>query len=350
MLWSQPRFHRNDVDLAGRILRGEIASADVVWAYEVLDNWRASHAFPLNTFQVLLRRRAREVDRRAFVAQRLKRVPSIMKKLEKQRSMRLSQMQDVGGCRAVVRSADQAAELRQLYRERVARTALYVGEKDYIATPRESGYRSYHLVFKYKSARSGPLSVWDGLQVEIQIRSQLQHAWATAVETVGTLIGQALKSSEGEQEWLELFKHISSIFAHVEGAPPVAGAPTLPQLFKTVRSGARQLRMRERLVSFRNALRVLEDTRPRTARYFLLRLNPAEELLEIMSFRENEIEQATEQYEAAERAAKGQSVDVVLVRADSIDNLKRAYPNYFLDTQHFLEMLEEIMRPPTKAG
>jgi len=37
--------------------------------------------------------------------------------------------------------------------------------------------------------------------IEIQIRSKLQHIWATAVETVGFFTGQAIKSNEGEKEW-----------------------------------------------------------------------------------------------------------------------------------------------------
>jgi hypothetical protein len=41
--------------------------------------------------------------------------------------------------------------------------------------------------------------IYNDLKIEMQLRSQYQHAWATAVETVGTFIGQALKSSIGPE-------------------------------------------------------------------------------------------------------------------------------------------------------
>lgn len=47
-------------------------------------------------------------------------------------------------------------------------------------------------------------------------------------------------------------------------------------------------------------------------------------------------------YSTAERKTEGNpEIDVVLVSADSITSLRRAYPNYFLDTTAFLESLQE---------
>ena len=40
----------------------------------------------------------------------------------------------------------------------------------------------------------------DDLRIEMQIRTKLQHIWATAVETMGTFLGQALKSRQGDQQ------------------------------------------------------------------------------------------------------------------------------------------------------
>jgi (p)ppGpp synthase/HD superfamily hydrolase len=68
----------------------------------VIDNWRSSHALPLQTIKMLLKNRAKSVDSSAVVAQRLKRLPSIRAKLKRE-TMRLQQMQDLGGCRAIVK-------------------------------------------------------------------------------------------------------------------------------------------------------------------------------------------------------------------------------------------------------
>ena len=96
--------------------------------------------------------------------------------------IRLSQMQDIGGCRAVLRTSDNAYDLASDFVISRIRHEL-VRHKNYIEYPRQSGYRSIHLVYEYNSDRS---THWQGLKTEIQIRSLLQHQWATAVETVGT--------------------------------------------------------------------------------------------------------------------------------------------------------------------
>jgi len=59
--------------------------------------------------------------------------------------------------------------------------------------------------------------------IEIQIRTLLQHAWATAVETVGTFINMPLKSSLGDEGWLRFFALMGSAMAIAEGKSTVPG-------------------------------------------------------------------------------------------------------------------------------
>ncbi len=65
--------------------------------------------------KMTLLNRARKVHRRALVAQRLKRLSSIALKLEQNEYMKLSQMQDIGGCRAVLANVRQVADLVDIY-------------------------------------------------------------------------------------------------------------------------------------------------------------------------------------------------------------------------------------------
>lgn len=343
MEWTVPRYDRAAVDAAGKTLRDDSSDLDVWFdALEVLDNWRSSHAFPLNTFQTVLRNRARKLDPQATVAQRLKRVPSIMAKLQRQRSMRLTQMQDIGGCRAVLRDVAAARRLRDNYLRRPS-NAVFVSTKDYIQAPRDSGYRSIHLIYRYNSGRSAKRAAFNGLQIEIQIRSRLQHAWATAVETVGLLTNQALKSEQGEADWLELFRYISTMFAYAERTPGLPGMPDVTAIVREVQARADALRMTQRLRAVRQALRLIERSASRESRYFLMKLDAAAESLAVRGFAEDEIDLATAEYAAAEQAAVGSTTDVVLVRADSVKALRKAYPNYFLDTAHFLMSYEQLV-------
>ena len=112
MAWSEPEHSLGDVDHAGDILIDDAAPQDD-WDYalEVVNNWRSAHSFPLNTFQMRLRANAGTVDPRSLVAQRIKRFSSIDAKLRRFKWLKLSAMQDIGGCRAVVSSARRVQEL-----------------------------------------------------------------------------------------------------------------------------------------------------------------------------------------------------------------------------------------------
>ncbi len=109
MTWPIPEYTRNQVNRAGDILSIEgPGSREYDWAVNVLTNWRSCHNYPINTFQATLRSRLKGVDEVAIVAQRLKRTPSIVSKLQRFDKMRLARMQDIGGLRAVVATLSKA--------------------------------------------------------------------------------------------------------------------------------------------------------------------------------------------------------------------------------------------------
>ena len=123
--------------------------------------------------------------------------------------MKLSQMQDLGGCRAVMDNVGAVRRLVGYYQKESGIKHELAKLDDYIAAPQESGYRGVHLVYRYYSDKK-PKAMYNGLKIEMQLRSQYQHAWATAVETVGAFIGQALKSSMGDKEWRRFFSLMGS--------------------------------------------------------------------------------------------------------------------------------------------
>lgn len=67
--------------------------------------------------------------------------------------MRMSQMQDIAGCRAVFQTMTGVRQILSRYRgakfDHVLRS-----ENDYITYPKPDGYRSYHLVCEYKGTPS----------------------------------------------------------------------------------------------------------------------------------------------------------------------------------------------------
>jgi hypothetical protein len=174
----------------------------------------------------------------------------------------------------------------------------------------------------------------------MQFRSLLQHAWATAVETVGTFIQQALKSSQGEQEWLRFFSLMGTAIAFREKTAPVPDTPTSPvELQRELRQLVRKLKVQDHLRVYAAALGDPEVVGARRdAHYYLLELDPIGKKIKVTGYKSDELDRASTDYLAIERRAlSGPSIhDAVLVSVESIEALKRAYPNYFLDTHRFI--------------
>jgi hypothetical protein len=339
MVWAIPRYSPAQVDAAGDVLNDDSANAaDFDAALEVVNNWRSCHSFPLNTLQMALRRKAGTVSVKhvnPLVAQRIKRLPAIIHKLKRLPKLKLSVLQDIGGCRAVMGDIKLVHALRTAFSATQMRHEL-VAEDDYLAKPKKSGYRGIHLVYAYRSDRT---TTFDGLKIEIQLRSRLQHAWATAVETVGMFSAQYLKSSQGDPNWLRFFVLMGSVIALRENATLVPGTHSTPRdLIAELKLVADELDARRRLVAYGQALKLVE---PDSGSYFLLQLDSHTEKLTVTGYRRNDLATAEADYARVERSAMGNpGADAVLVSVDSVKLLRAAYPNYFADTKRFVEILD----------
>jgi len=225
-------------------------------------------------------------------------------------------------------------EKRQTYHEMITL-------KDYINEPKASGYRGIHLVYKYFSDKK---ETYNGLSVEIQLRSAIQHAWATAVEAAGTFLRFSLKSNRGPQEWLDFFKIVSSGFSIIEKSSLVPGVEANPAaLKKLISEETKRLDVVRKISFWGSALTINHEEMP-GAFYYLLILMMKENKLEYQSFKKNELQRATAEYmENEKRYANDPHTDVVLVSVGSLESLKQAYPNYFMDTNKFIHYLNQII-------
>lgn len=181
--------HHQDVDAA-------------VEALGVIYHFRACHSYPLQKATNGLRATVNSIALgEGSVSQRLKRYPTILDKLRRHPNMRLSRMQDIGGCRAVLLDL---SDLRRV-QDRLVRRKGFVNLADYIETPRQSGYRGVHVILSY-----------DDRKVEIQLRTELMHRWAVSVEEVGARIHHDLKSGEGPPAILSYYERLSEAHALLE--------------------------------------------------------------------------------------------------------------------------------------
>ena len=335
MNWVKPQYKPSQIENHGKkLIDPKITEEEYYQAMEVLSNWRASHAFPLNYFQSWLRREARNLDKDCLVTQRLKRTPSIKRKLEKS-TTKLNQMQDIGGCRAILKNIRTVYQLRdRLFN--TTRNSKLIKKDDYIQSPRNSGYRGIHLIYKYEGN-----SDYNNHKIEIQLRSYIQHYWATSVEIAGAFTQQNLKNGEGDENWLLFFKYTSIILAFLEDYVQDITKEKLSDTAKEVKKLMEKLNVRDILTAFPLTIKENLEKEVDKEKYFLLILNTKEKTIEGESYTPRKFTQATENYKKLEEENKNNPfVDVVLVKSESIKKLKKEYPNYFADSQAFLNCLD----------
>lgn len=125
---------------------------------------------------------------------------SVIDKLMRE-SIRLSQIQDIAGCRVVISNLLEqkpvVQSLKKIYSE-----ARYV---DRLKDPKY-GYRAIHII-----------PIVDRKPIEIQVRSLLQHLWAELSEKISDKFGKDLKYGGGNKEWLACLFLLSDIIERYEG-------------------------------------------------------------------------------------------------------------------------------------
>ena len=338
-MWKTSKYGKKKIEKAGRKIALENLNEDEKWEYlEVIDNWRAAHAFPMNTFAINLKKQVNDIDG-AIVVQRLKRLDTIVNKLKRFPEMSLYRMQDLGGCRVIVPTIEDVYNVKNKFQSSRIRHEL-VNEKDYIANPNpNTGYRGVHLIYKYQSDRRDD---FNGLQVEIQLRSKKQHIWATAVETVGIFTQNGLKFNQGSDRWLRFFKVVSALFSIEEMSAVVEGVSEDPVvIINELLEIIQELKVIEKLFTIGLATTKMgRIQRSKTPGYYLMALDVENTKLKITKY--TNIERATDEYNKIE-IEKPAGIDVVLVSAQSFDSLMHAYPNYFADVGAFMNTLLELI-------
>jgi hypothetical protein len=348
--WVQRQHSKGEIDRAGdrlanwwngpeaRVYDGFIADS------RVMQNWRASHAMPLLTFRMNLTKRARRVDPDVLIAQRMKRLLSIMNKLGREPNMKLSQMQDLGGCRAIMANVESVERVFDLYRGD-APGDLFGTEGalkcyDYLKSPKQDGYRGIHVVGRYRAVISHN-EPWNGHRIEIQIRSRLQHAFSTAVETVTTFTRHPLKFGGGPTDWRRFFSLMGSALAMREGTALVEGTPhDRAELIKELREASRELKVRQRLKGWTDALRLVRRKGAGKFNWLLLVLDTKAGTIKATGYEDRK--KADESVSALE-VEKNKDIDAVLVWVKSAKDLRAAYPNYYADTREFIKALNEAL-------
>jgi len=129
-----------------------------------------------------------------------------------------------------------------------------------------------------------------------------------------------------------------------EGTPRVPGLTnSSDELRRQLRELSRTLDVPGHLDAYSTAMEIFGEEDLSGMHYYLLMLDPDNSSITIRSYTQGQYEKASTDYLEIEKEIAGKNSDAVLVSADSITTLKKAYPNYFADTQTFLSSLEQII-------
>ena len=184
-------FSKTQIDRLGdRLKEGSHTEDDL----RLLDDYRRSFGEAYETVVQTIR------EQGEFPTGRLaKSTLSIVEKLRRE-SVRLSQMQDIAGCRIVIADVVQqdhvVASLRTLFPG-----ASVMDRRD----KPSYGYRAVHIIAEIS-----------GKPIEIQVRSSLQHLWAELSEKSSDVLDPTIKYGGGPDEWRSFLTRSSEAVALYE--------------------------------------------------------------------------------------------------------------------------------------
>ncbi len=174
--------------LGDRLRKGNVGDEEL----QQLDEFRRSFAGAYEEVIAVVRR-ATKLEPTGRPA---KSTTSIVEKLHRE-TMRLSQMQDIAGCRLVVHDIVKQNQVVEQLKE----TLLSATVMDRREQP-SHGYRAVHII-----------ATAQGKPVEIQVRTELQHLWAQLSEKTSDVFDPGIKYGGGDPD---VFGAISKISERIE--------------------------------------------------------------------------------------------------------------------------------------
>ena len=129
--------------------------------------------------------------------------------------MNLTQMADIGGCRAILPDQEKVDAVTR----RVKTNWTIVRTRDYVREPKPSGYRAVHHIVRRKDCL-----------IEVQLRTPMQDIWANQVERDSRRLGIGLKSGLGSELVHAYYAQMSDLFALRE-----AGSEANPEFMQRLR-------------------------------------------------------------------------------------------------------------------
>lgn len=306
------------------------------------EDFRKGHREIMNDFQSSIRQkitRSKYANKKIIFVQRLKRRKTILNKLsERLCEMDLIRMHDIAGGRLIFPDIPTLLKFREEFvKSYYSRSKKYIrtnGDKyNYIENPKDTGYRSIHDVFQEKIDKKIKA------KIEIQYRTQLQHAWATTCEVWDMNFEDKTKFGLSSNPDIKMFfKYISEILARFLEQDSFYEISDI-DLFLNVKKLESKYKILSKLRKL-PILKKIECSMPDMPqkKKILLILNKKMHDIEINTYQH--IYEAIENYTITE---KDNTDDAVLVQGKNKKELKKAFNNYFNDVEFFFKSWKKCL-------
>ena len=318
------------------------------------DNFREAHNIIIKLFTIELKKV--NFSKQHLTASRNKRIETIISKLCRPEKPKLDRIHDIAGTRIIfenIKSLEDYIDILENtelvnFKEKINEDK---NRYNYIKNPKSDGYRSIHKVFYYSS--NIPYSTLneksfnlENKKIELQLRTRLQHIWATTVEIYDIINKSNIKT--GTHNKLEtkeglFFKKCSLVFEGIESNDVEKIKININEIFRD-----------KDLVEIYNRLKGIKNIKniqlPKTLgsdEVFILitDLNKGKTTFFTTDPIEKNDKQDTFLINASyrrleEKNTKGEYILLLLTLGD-IKKLKNVYPNYFLNTNEFISILKK---------
>ncbi len=310
-------------------------------ALKEIHAYRKQHYYPMVTINNSIKSRikTRSLWNITYtLSQRLKRLQSIILKLTNEDKetdkMQLSRMQDIGGIRIVTKSIGDVIKLSEiLSNTKWIRKYQVKRLKNYIYEPSKDGYRGVHIIYNFKDKESSR-----DFSIELQIRTEIQHIRAMAVETFTMFSGEGIKFRQWDSIIRSYFELVADGFSMLEWGVLSANRKTIPKekIFCEIKKQTDDLQIIEKLHGFQKIFHSINNKEINSKhKEYILTIDKKNKKLYTIIYKDS----LWQDFISSEQ---DENLISVLVKVDNVKKIKSTYPSYYADTNLFIEKIKEI--------
>lgn len=182
---------KTKISRVGKRIRKNLQNNEEVDEKDILDlqDYRISFQSDLKSIFKKISTESRRVRKDSIVTYRIKRIESILSKIQREPNMALGNMGDIAGCRIILYSENALLTLLERFE-----TIFKVKKiNNYLEQSKEDGYSGCHLYIESPQDKNK--------LIEIQLRTVNSHKWASLVEIVDILYDTKIKEGEKNKDF-----------------------------------------------------------------------------------------------------------------------------------------------------